>query len=97
MDFVAYGNVCTEKGNLYFFKDRKAFFLTKMDIFCSVIKYENLPELKILCHWYPIIALGVTATCSLMAVMTVVVLTLTYNWRKREFHHFAKLDCHNSL
>uniref|UniRef100_A0A2K6F9I1 Palmitoyltransferase n=1 Tax=Propithecus coquereli TaxID=379532 RepID=A0A2K6F9I1_PROCO len=40
-----------------------------MATFCSVIKFENLQELKRLCHWGPIIALGVIATCSTMAMI----------------------------
>ncbi|KAM5139116.1 palmitoyltransferase ZDHHC6 isoform 2-T3 [Callospermophilus lateralis] len=40
-----------------------------MGAFCSVIKFENLQELKRLCHWGPIIALGVIAICSTMAMI----------------------------
>ncbi|XP_049711461.1 palmitoyltransferase ZDHHC6 isoform X1 [Elephas maximus indicus] len=40
-----------------------------MGTFCSVIKFENLQELKRLCHWGPIIALGVIAICSTMAMI----------------------------
>ncbi|CAD7682375.1 unnamed protein product [Nyctereutes procyonoides] len=40
-----------------------------MDTFCSVIKFENLQELKRLCHWGPIMALGVIAICSTMAMI----------------------------
>lgn len=40
-----------------------------MGTFCSVIKFENLQEVKRLCHWGPIIALGVIAICSTMAMI----------------------------
>nr|XP_048279256.1 palmitoyltransferase ZDHHC6 [Myodes glareolus] len=40
-----------------------------MGTFCSVIRFENLQELKRLCHWGPIIALGVIAICSTMAMI----------------------------
>ncbi|XP_073934409.1 palmitoyltransferase ZDHHC6 isoform X1 [Castor canadensis] len=40
-----------------------------MGTFCSIIKFENLQELKRLCHWGPIIALGVIAICSTMAMI----------------------------
>ncbi|MBN3293748.1 ZDHC6 Palmitoyltransferase, partial [Polypterus senegalus] len=35
----------------------------------SLIKFENLQELKRLCHWGPIIALTVIAICSAMAIL----------------------------
>ncbi|XP_038614171.1 palmitoyltransferase ZDHHC6 isoform X3 [Tachyglossus aculeatus] len=40
-----------------------------MGVLCSVIKFENLQELRRLCHWGPIIALGVIAICSTMAMI----------------------------
>ncbi|KAM9068751.1 palmitoyltransferase ZDHHC6 [Sarcophilus harrisii] len=40
-----------------------------MGVLCSVIRFENLHELKRLCHWGPIIALGVIAICSTMAMI----------------------------
>lgn len=43
-----------------------------MGVLCSVIKFENLQELKRLCHWGPIIALGVIAICSTMAMIDAV-------------------------
>ncbi|XP_051883178.1 palmitoyltransferase ZDHHC6 isoform X2 [Pristis pectinata] len=36
---------------------------------CSMIKFENLHELKRICHWGPIIALSVIAVCSSMAII----------------------------
>lgn len=64
---------CTQKcvhrkGDLEFFRRKKSFF-TKMGIFCSVIKFENLQDLRRLCHWGPIISLGVIAICSTMAMI----------------------------
>ncbi|XP_074855277.1 palmitoyltransferase ZDHHC6 isoform X2 [Carettochelys insculpta] len=43
-----------------------------MGALCSIIKFENLQELKRLCHWGPIIALGVIAICSTMAMIDAV-------------------------
>ncbi|XP_066478262.1 palmitoyltransferase ZDHHC6 isoform X1 [Tiliqua scincoides] len=43
-----------------------------MGMLCSVIRFENLHELKRLCHWGPIIALSVIAICSVMAVIDAV-------------------------
>ncbi|EMP39047.1 Putative palmitoyltransferase ZDHHC6 [Chelonia mydas] len=43
-----------------------------MGALCSVIRFENLQELKRLCHWGPIIALGVIAICSTMAMIDAV-------------------------
>lgn len=40
-----------------------------MSTLCSVIKFENLQDLRRLCHWGPIIALGVIAICSTMAMI----------------------------
>ncbi|XP_048406632.1 palmitoyltransferase ZDHHC6 [Stegostoma tigrinum] len=36
---------------------------------CSFIKFENLHELKRICHWGPIIALSVITICSSMAII----------------------------
>ncbi|XP_025058914.1 palmitoyltransferase ZDHHC6 isoform X1 [Alligator sinensis] len=38
----------------------------------SLVKFENLHELKRLCHWGPIIALGVITICSTMAMIDAV-------------------------
>uniref|UniRef100_A0A4W3I9F7 Palmitoyltransferase n=1 Tax=Callorhinchus milii TaxID=7868 RepID=A0A4W3I9F7_CALMI len=35
----------------------------------SVVRFENLQELKRMCHWGPIIALSVIAVCSTVAIM----------------------------
>ncbi|XP_070608813.1 palmitoyltransferase ZDHHC6 [Erythrolamprus reginae] len=43
-----------------------------MGMFCSIIRFENLYELKRLCHWGPIIALSVIAICSAMAIIDAV-------------------------
>uniref|UniRef100_UPI00398EFD58 palmitoyltransferase ZDHHC6 isoform X1 n=1 Tax=Pristiophorus japonicus TaxID=55135 RepID=UPI00398EFD58 len=36
---------------------------------CSFIRFENLHELKRICHWGPIIALSVITVCSTMAII----------------------------
>ncbi|XP_069755996.1 palmitoyltransferase ZDHHC6 isoform X3 [Narcine bancroftii] len=36
---------------------------------CSIIRFENLHELRRMCHWGPIIALSVIAVCSSMAII----------------------------
>nr|XP_060623005.1 palmitoyltransferase ZDHHC6-like [Anolis sagrei ordinatus] len=43
-----------------------------MGVLCSVIRFENLHELRRLCHWGPIIALSVIAICSAMAMIDAV-------------------------
>ncbi|KAL7990608.1 hypothetical protein Chor_014038 [Crotalus horridus] len=43
-----------------------------MGMFFSIIRFENLYELKRLCHWGPIIALSVIAICSAMAIIDAV-------------------------
>ncbi|XP_053164093.1 palmitoyltransferase ZDHHC6 isoform X7 [Hemicordylus capensis] len=43
-----------------------------MGMFCSIVRFENLHELKRLCHWGPIIALSVIAICSTMAMIDAV-------------------------
>ncbi|ETE64455.1 putative palmitoyltransferase ZDHHC6, partial [Ophiophagus hannah] len=43
-----------------------------MGTFCSIIRFENIYELKRLCHWGPIIALSVIAICSAMAIIDAV-------------------------
>lgn len=35
----------------------------------SIIRFENLHELKRICHWGPIIAISVITVCSSMAVI----------------------------
>nr|XP_033799052.1 palmitoyltransferase ZDHHC6 [Geotrypetes seraphini]XP_033799053.1 palmitoyltransferase ZDHHC6 [Geotrypetes seraphini] len=40
-----------------------------MGMLCSFIRFENLHELKRLCHWGPIIALSVITICSVVAII----------------------------
>lgn len=40
-----------------------------MNVLSSLIRFENLQELKRLCHWGPVIALTVIAVCSTMAIL----------------------------
>lgn len=41
----------------------------KMNIFSMVVTFENLHEVRRLCHWGPIIALSVITICSIMAIL----------------------------
>lgn len=41
----------------------------KMNIFSMVVTFENLHEVRRLCHWGPIIALSVISICSTMAIL----------------------------
>lgn len=41
----------------------------KMNIFSMAVTFENLREVRRLCHWGPIIALSVIIICSIMAVL----------------------------
>ncbi|XP_043911782.1 palmitoyltransferase ZDHHC6 isoform X1 [Protopterus annectens] len=41
----------------------------KMVVLCSIIRFENLHELKRLCHWGPVVAISVIIICSTMAVI----------------------------
>lgn len=40
-----------------------------MNIISAIIVFENLHEVRRLCHWGPIIALTVIAVCSSMAIL----------------------------
>lgn len=40
-----------------------------MNIFSTVVTFENLHEVRRLCHWGPIIALSVITICSIMAIL----------------------------
>lgn len=40
-----------------------------MNIFSMVVTFENLHEVRRLCHWGPIIALSVISICSTMAIL----------------------------
>lgn len=40
-----------------------------MNILSAIIVFENLHEVRRLCHWGPIIALTVIAVCSSMAIL----------------------------
>ncbi|XP_030631065.1 palmitoyltransferase ZDHHC6 isoform X2 [Chanos chanos] len=40
-----------------------------MNIFSAIIAFENIHEVRRLCHWGPIIALTVIAVCSSMAIL----------------------------
>lgn len=44
-------------------------FVEKMNFLSTFVTFENLHEVRRLCHWGPVIALSVIAICSTMAIL----------------------------
>lgn len=62
-------SVQDSRDKTFFWSQLEYLWQKKMNIFSTAVTFENLREVRRLCHWGPIIALSVIIICSIMAVL----------------------------